>query len=365
MKKFFKRPMRLIALGAAVVLGASAIIAPFAAANEFPDFNNDKRVNNKDLIMLKYAINGNTTDLTYDINGDNAVNVADIEAMGGHVINPLAYTPPPEQYFLRNPLNGDILSSYSSFDIAKAYVDTNWMMGYAVTDADGKTVYSKTTDLQTKILFAAKTRADMVKTNNFRYSSAAKNPAHDCSDRKVSCDRFVAWALFDAGFTTQPRDNGGIMVYTTYGLETDLTTWCQNRGFIRINSIAELQPGDIIFSGWCTTNAGTKYPGHTFIYGGNIDGYNHYRYDCGCENRIRCANQAVAELGGSAGGDYSAYATTGQPFKESIPDFCYAYRPVEPNKYDILKDSGPAVDGTPSRNQMTDAQYQEWLASRG
>ncbi len=341
MKKAFKKPARLIALAAAAVLGASAIITPLAAANEFPDFNNDKKVNNKDLILLKYAINSNTTDLNYDINGDNAVNIADIEAMSGHVINPPVYTPPPEQYFLRNPLNGDILTSYVSFDNAKAYVDANWMKGYAVTNADGKTVYSKTTDLQTKIMFAAKVRADYVRFEGFTYGDQTYNPAYNHASKKVSCDRLVAWILFDAGFTTQPRNNGGIVVYDAQYNERDLPTWCANRGFIRINTIAELQPGDVIF-----TQGGSKVtgiPGHTFLYGGQIDGNIHYRYDGGSDLRIRSE----------------------QPFKEQIPDFLFAYRPVEPNKYDLLKDSGPAVDGTPSRNQMTDAQYQEWLASRG
>ncbi len=326
MKKLLKKPARLIALAAAAVLGASAIITPFAAANEFPDFNNDKKINNKDLILLKYAINSNTTDLNYDINGDNAVNIADIEAMGGHVINPPAYTPPPEQYFLRNPLNGDVLASYVSIDNAKAYVDTNWMKGYAVTDANGKTVYSKTTDLQTKILFAGKIRTDFCRTEGFTYGSAAYNPAYKHSDKKVSCDRMVAWILYDVGFTAQPRENGGIMVYSTYGLETDLTTWCQNRGFIRINTIAELQPGDVMFVNKSYTAAGTLYPGHTFIYAGNIDGYNHYRYDGGSDSRI----QSV------------------QPSAEPVHNFMYAYRPVDPNPNDQLKNCGPDVLGRPA-----------------
>ncbi len=174
------------------------------------------------------------------------------------------------------------------------------------------------TPLQKKILDEAKRVADYARAENFTYGHAPKNPAVDDTLKIVSCDRYVGWVLYNLGYNDQEKAPTGLFVWArdpNYSLEV----FCEHHGFKRIESIEALEPGDMIFV-TPTYGEDKKGPAHVFIHAGvDADG-NYYRFDAGCQNRIRCANEE------GKGPDYSAYAAEGQPFCEPIERFCFAYR---------------------------------------
>lgn len=135
--------------------------------------------------------------------------------------------------------------------------------------------------------------ADYVKENEFNYGNAQINPAIDDSEKLVSCDRYVGWVLYNMGFTDQPEKQG-LTVHV-------LRDYCLDKGWEEINSVNELQAGDIVFSEY----RGDPY-GHTFICAGPADRDGYWiRYDCGSQERIRSQ----------------------QPFTEPINGFTKAIRP--------------------------------------
>ncbi len=176
------------------------------------------------------------------------------------------------------------------------------------------------TELQEKVLAEAKKVADYVRANNFTYGHAPKNPAVDDSEKIVSCDRFVGWVLYNLGYSDQEKAPTGLFVWSR-DPNYDLGVFCEHHGFVKITDISELQPADIVFV-IPTYGADKSGPAHVFIHGGTAPDGNYYRYDCGSQNRIRCANEE------GKGPDYTAYAEHGQPFAEPIEKFCFAYRPV-------------------------------------
>ncbi len=179
-------------------------------------------------------------------------------------------------------------------ETAISYCERKKQEGYRVVTSRGETVYLPYTELQCDILRECKEVTDYCRENGFKYGDAPTNPAMNHRAKKVSCDRFVAWALYNVGFTDQPRTQGVVV--------SAMAAWCEKNGFERIDNQADLQPGDVVlvkFNG--------SWPAHTFIYAGEtrIEGQP-YRYDCGSDSRI----QSV------------------QPSTEPIIEFWRAYRAV-------------------------------------
>lgn len=176
--------------------------------------------------------------------------------------------------------------------------------GYQVFAEDGKMVFAPYSDLVCRMLAEGKRITDHVRTSGFTYGHALLNPAMNEVNKKVSCDRFVGWALYNVGYTDQPEQSG-LYVFCGNDPTHDLTTYCENHGFTRIDKLEDVQAGDVMFVIPSKTSTGRIYPGHTFMYAGKADGDNAYRYDCGSDKRI----QSV------------------QPMCEPVNDFMYAYRP--------------------------------------
>ena len=203
--------------------------------------------------------------------------------------------------------------------------------GYAVYSEDGQFLYGHYNQFVTELLGHAKHVADFVKANQYTYGNAATNPGLTykrykktgrLTEKVVSCDRFVAWALYEMGYTDQPIQTG--LVVWSNGSETDLGAYLEKKGFAKITDASDVQAGDIVFVNPATTASGTVYPSHVFLCAGETRSpTNYFRYDAGCENRIRC--EAVP----GKGGDYSAYSSNGQPFVEPIDNFMFAYRYIE------------------------------------
>lgn len=181
----------------------------------------------------------------------------------------------------------------------------------------------KEQSLAEKIIEEAQVVADFARDEGFTYGHAAINPginwekldpdeAINPSEKITSCDRFVDWVLYRAGFTDQPYDNGYVVFQQM--------SWLESLTFEKIEDVSKLQAGDIVFSGHDSTRPGD--PRHVFICASeNLGGDVYLRYDHGSNERIQCIKGTEVNAGE-------------QPFKEAIPEFYYAYRPND-SKIDV------------------------------
>lgn len=242
-------------------------------------------------------------------------------------------------YYVRTPdqpiekeLQRKVYGPYTDLDEALklANQDLQASTGYAVYDEDGNFVDGKYSEFVTKLMYNAKHVADYIDMNDYEYGHAQTHPAvtyarrndknyrGDTSEKKVSCDRLVCWILYDSGLINQPTAYG-LCVNTNSSPDSNLTEWCKKMGFKLIRKEEDLQAGDIVFVK--PMPAAPSYPAHTFLFAGvptNGAGRGqYYRYDAGSVERIRCQ------------GYFSTYSRTGQPFKETINQFMYGYRPVD------------------------------------
>ncbi len=225
---------------------------------------------------------------------------------------------------------GELLFGFESYEEAKAFADGKAVYGGHVLDSLGRPVYYPYGEVGSKLLLFGKQIADLVRAENFVYGHAPINPAYNHDARTVSCDRFVDWVLFEAGYMDQHIQYG--MCVSSPGL----TKWCIAHDFEKIESKDDLLPGDIIF----TREGKGGHPYHVFLHAGYAEDGKAYRYDCGSRNRIRCAKDE------GYGPDYTAYAEIGQPFCEPIEDFMYAYR-VPAIKKKVAPKLSFTYDGVP------------------
>ncbi len=225
---------------------------------------------------------------------------------------------PSVTYKVTSPYNTNSTGTYSDLATAKSVADSKVHYGYVVYDSNGKFVYTPATSLNaSKILWEAKIVADYQRDNGWKYGNATKNPYYDKSEKVVSCDRFVGWALGNAGYLTGQPSRGGLSLY---GLNIDMGEGCletvlKQNGFTKITDINQVQAGDIIFVGYSTAHTSLseemrQYPQHVFIAAsGYLDGGGQtYRYDAGSNTRIRSTQPS-----------YEPLSYTGNPFR-------FAYR---------------------------------------
>jgi len=104
-------------------------------------------------------------------------------------------------------------------------------------------------------------------------SSTASNPT---TDGKISCDRLIAKALYDLGFTDQPA--GGI---TCGDADAYLSGW----GFERSTSMSAIRRGSILL----VKHTWSSYTDHMFVAASDFDFANMRcdRYDCGSNGFIQ------------------------------------------------------------------------------
>ena len=229
----------------------------------------------------------------------------------GTTSTPSTPTPAPAPvvkvtYRVASPYNTNAIGTYDSLATAKSVANSKVQLGYVVYDSNGKYVYSPATSLNaSKILWAAKGAADHMRTNGYTYGNATKNPYFVKSERIVSCDRFVGWALGDAGYVDGQPSTAGLNLYghsndLKYGC---LETFLKEKGFTKITDINQVKAGDIIFVGYSyahTVLSATmrQYPQHVFIAASGYaeGGGQTYRYDAGSNNRIRTVQPTYEPL---------------------------------------------------------------------
>lgn len=129
-----------------------------------------------------------------------------------------------------------------------------------------------------KLITATAATYQMAHNLGYRYGDSHATPP--CADGIISCDRLIARALYDLGYTDQPA--GGI---TVLNMERYLTKW----GFRKVTTEADIQAGDIVLMRQNGTTSPTaawhaylvsavRRSGSTLL----ID-----KYDCGSQERIR------------------------------------------------------------------------------
>ena len=170
--------------------------------------------------------------------------------------------------------------------------------GSEANDVSGETKMTKD-----KLFAAAKTADRRTYSGGYTYGDAQTWNGTDLTRsgvKTVSCDRGVAMALYIAGYTDIDPAK---MVLQGNVLGATLTA----KGWTRINSLANVQPGDIVFYD-NDRNRAIDWRDHVFIVGDAIN----KRYDWGSNARIK-------HQGGYSGG---------MPFTESIngSKFLYALR---------------------------------------
>ena len=244
----------------------------------------------------------------YENNGTTAQKFSVVNMTG----DPIAFN-------VTSPYNkpSDKIASFTTLSSAKKFADEKSFLGYVVYTTTGKLAYNPNPNIKvSEILWNAKIVADFARDNGFSYGHASINPAINWAtlnpstainskERHVSCDRFVDWALYRAGFTAGQLYTHGHVVF-------QMDEWLSSsHGFVRINSQSQIRAGDIIFTRWDSTQPGNG--AHVFICASsNING-KYYRYDHGADERIWCTKG-------------TEYAPGQQPFFEIITEFCYAYR---------------------------------------
>ena len=205
-------------------------------------------------------------------------------------------------YHVTSPYNeaSARIATYTSLNEAKALADQKSHYGYVVYTSLGKLVHVPTSLPSfnaAKILWNAKQNADYARTHGYIYGDASVNPALDKSERVVSCDRFVGWTLYDAGFNRngQPSTKG-YTLYTTNNLEQLLISL----GFTKITNMSSVAGGDVIFVGDSHSLAVPSnykdYPRHVFIAAGFHSGSNYYRYDAGSNGRLQSVQPSIEPL---------------------------------------------------------------------
>lgn len=129
----------------------------------------------------------------------------------------------------------------------------------------------KQTDAVKTFLKSVKNVADMAKNNGWKYGNSQATPP--CSDKIISCDRIIARALYDLGYTNQPK--GGIVC-------GNIPTYLYNWGFIGTTKKSEIKDGAVVAVG---KNGNIE---HVFVvesYNPSTDICN--KYDTGSNERIR------------------------------------------------------------------------------
>lgn len=132
---------------------------------------------------------------------------------------------------------------------------------------------TETSKAQDIWLNAVKAVCDRARTNGYSYGNSTTLPP--CEDKKISCDRLIARALWDLGYTDQPK--GGI---TCGHMEKYLPKF----GFTKVTDRKLIKPGAVV----AVKNRKQSYINHVFV----IKSYNPQtdrcdRYDTGSNYGIQ------------------------------------------------------------------------------
>ena len=123
-----------------------------------------------------------------------------------------------------------------------------------------------------KLLTACKSVMDTARKHGYKYGDSHATPP--TTDKTISCDRMIAKALWDLGFTDQRT--GGEVVST-------LDAWLKAHGFTRSTKAEDIKKGSILLVKGKNKTSIT----HAFVcVGFNYETWKTTRYDAGTQGRI-------------------------------------------------------------------------------
>lgn len=152
---------------------------------------------------------------------------------------------------------------YICYDGKYGYVSAKYLQFVAkATTATAKTV---------TFLNAVKSVQEYARTHNYIYGDSQSTVP--TADKKISCDRLVSKALWDMGYTDQPK--GGL------AFRHDVDAWFKKHGLKKSTKFADIKAGSILV---VMNPSGSSR--HMFVVA-KKSGKNYSRYDCGSLEWIR------------------------------------------------------------------------------
>ena len=133
---------------------------------------------------------------------------------------------------------------------------------------------NQVTTSATTFLNAIKAVADQARSEKWTYGNSTSTPP--CADKKISCDRLIARALYNLGYTDQPK--GGIVCGKS--IDEHLQKW----GFTKVTNKSKIKSGAVV----AVKNKNQTYVNHVFVvktYNPTTDKCD--KYDTGSNTRIK------------------------------------------------------------------------------
>lgn len=133
---------------------------------------------------------------------------------------------------------------------------------------------NQVTTSATTFLNAIKAVADQARSEKWTYGNSTSTPP--CADKKISCDRLIARALYNLGYTDQPK--GGIVCGKS--IDEHLQKW----GFTKVTDKSKIKSGAVV----AVKNKNQTYVNHVFVvktYNPTTDKCD--KYDTGSNERIK------------------------------------------------------------------------------
>ena len=169
------------------------------------------------------------------------------------------------------------LGAYEVLKNAQECADAN--RGYKVFDWNYECVYDP---FRWYFLDSCQNVVDTARKNGWYYGDSHSVPP--CADKKISCDRLIARAMYDLGFKDQ--QNGGETCGT-------LDSWLLAHDFQKVTDPAKIMPGAVI----AVRYKDHSYIDHVFV----VISYDKKtgmcsKYDTGCDERIRNKQPVTTKL---------------------------------------------------------------------
>ena len=156
------------------------------------------------------------------------------------------------------------------------YISYNGKHGFVLASRIDKKEFGKkkASDITVQqFLTSCKNVMNTARANGYHYGDSHSTPP--CKDKTISCDRLIARALYDLGFTDQRQ--GGETCGT-------LDNWLKAHGFKRSTKAADIKKGSILL----VKHEGKSYISHAFVVRAyNASNWVTDRYDAGSDDRIR------------------------------------------------------------------------------
>lgn len=180
------------------------------------------------------------------------------------------------------------LAHGNEVDVCSYLLDKNGKMWYYIRIAgkiygfvSAKYITIDKIDKVEKFLNACKNVCDTARKGNYKYGNSRAVPP--TADKIISCDRMIAKAMWDLGYTDQPK--GGI---TCGNADEYLKKW----GLKRSTKLSDAKRGSIML----VKHNGKNYTSHMFVFASDFKNGKGDRYDCGSQNYINSV-QPIKNVG--------------------------------------------------------------------